>query len=388
MIKEITPQFIFILVIFCSVIFISQLLRLSDVLMAFGFSWENILLPFLFIIAPFLSLMIPVSFLFGTMLAFMRLSADNEYTVLLSSGMSLRRAVGPIFFVASVIFLAALVASTSLEAWGRREFDRFLFRKTKTEIDNIVRLKIQEGTFVDNFLGYIFYTEKIAKDRVHYEKVLIAPMRESKESDFVLTAMRAEITGSVKDGFLHMILHDGMSYSLDENTNEVTTLQFDRADLDLLRAFREKVFGSGTLEEDYRSFPIVRLYNFVKNLEKDASKQDDGEFLRARYLLYSRLLNPLIVFLFALLGMILGIHDARQQRNWSYFLAILATMASLITIVGFRWLAEQGFLGAILAASLPLGIFAILAGFLFYQKNRLPISENILSPKNFPLIGR
>ncbi len=356
--------------------------------MAFGLSLENILLPFLFIVAPFLSLMIPVSYLFGTMIAFMRLSADNEYAVLLSAGMNLRRVMIPVLYLSIGVFSLAFFASTSLEAWGRREFEQFLFQKTKTEIDNMIRLKVQEGVFVDNFLGYIFYTEKMGENRIHYENVIIAPMRESKESDFVLTAKGADIEGSVKDGFLHMVLHRGLSYSYDDLTKEVTVLEFERAELDLLRAFREKVFGNERADLDYRSFPIDKLYYFISELEDKTKRQNEGEFLRARYLFHSRIANPFMVFMFAIVGTVLGIHDSRKQKNRSYFLAILCTMASLLTIVCFRWLAEQGLLDAKYAAWLPLGIFAIIAGFLFYQKNRLPISENILAPKNFPFIGR
>jgi lipopolysaccharide export LptBFGC system permease protein LptF len=356
--------------------------------MAFGISLENILLPFLFIVAPFLTLMIPVSYLLGTMIAFTRLSADNEYAVLLSAGMNLRRIIAPVLLLSLAVFSMAFFASTSLEAWGRREFDQFLFRKTKTEIDNIIRLKIQEGAFVDNFLGYMLYTEKVASDRFHYDKILIAPMRENRESDFIITAAQADIEGSVKDGYLHMILHNGMSYSYDDKTHEVSTLEFEKAELDLLRAFREKVFGNDTIDEDYRSYTIRRLYQFVKDLEKNPSQNKDREFLRSRYLFHSRIANPFLVFIFGIIGIVLGIHDSRKQKNWSYFLAIGSIMSMMVTIVGFRWLAEQGHLDARLAAWLPFAIFTVVVSFIFYQKNRLPISENILSIRNFPFLGR
>ncbi len=354
--------------------------------MAFGFSLENIVLPFLFIIAPFLSLIIPVSLLFGTMIGFMRLSADNEFTVLLSSGMSLKRIFLPTLLVALFTFLITFLASISLEAWGRREFDRFVFRKTKTEIDNIIRLKVQEGAFIDDFLGYIFYTEKIAKDRVHYERVLIAPSRDSKESDFVLTAAYAEIQGSVKDGFLNLNLYDGTSYSFNEVTREVSMMRFEKAGINLLSAFREKVFGA--IDEDYRSYQIFKLHHFVQDLQKNPTTHNNGVFLRSRYLLHSRLANPMVVFVFAILGMVLGVHEARQPKKWSYFLAIFTTIAALVTTVCFRWLAEQGYMHGILAAWLPQGIFLVVAAFFFAQKNRLPISENILSLRNFPFMRR
>lgn len=385
LIKEIAPQFLFVLVIFSSVIFISQLLRLSDVLMAFGFSLENILLPFLFIVAPFLSLMIPISYLFGTMLAFMRLSADNEYAALLSAGINLRQNLVPIFYFSAIVFFFTAFASTSLESWGKRQFEEFLFRKTKTEIDNIIRLKIQEETFADNFLGYMFYTEKVHKN-FNYENVLIAPMGGNK-NDFLMTAAKANVKGSMQDGFLNMVFYDGRTYSYDPISQQMSAMTFETAEVDLLRAFKEKVFGNAKLDEDFRSFSVFKLYQYVKNLEKDPEKMKEKDYLRSHYLFQSRLANPFLVFFFAVLGIILGIHDIRMQKNKSYFLAILSTMGVMISIVFFRWLAEEGHLNAIYAAWLPIFFYLMASAFLIYQKNRLPVSENILAPRNFPFLG-
>ena len=53
--KELLPQFLTSLCVLSSVIVISQLIRLSEVLVTFGLTLENLLMPFLFIMLPFSS---------------------------------------------------------------------------------------------------------------------------------------------------------------------------------------------------------------------------------------------------------------------------------------------------------------------------------------------
>ena len=47
-------------------------IRLSEVLVTFGLTLENILLPFLFIMVPFLAFTIPIAYMFAVLLAFSR----------------------------------------------------------------------------------------------------------------------------------------------------------------------------------------------------------------------------------------------------------------------------------------------------------------------------
>jgi hypothetical protein len=78
LILEIMPQFVTVFCVMSAVIVISQLVRLSEILVTFGLSVENLLLPFLFILMPFISIIVPISIMFAILLAFSRLSADGE----------------------------------------------------------------------------------------------------------------------------------------------------------------------------------------------------------------------------------------------------------------------------------------------------------------------
>src|SRR6476469_9546709 len=134
--KELLPQFASALIVICSIIVVSQLVRLSEVLVTFGLSLENVFLPFLYIILPFIHLTIPMAYLFAVMLTFGRLSADGEYPELLAAGYSLARAAVPVLMLGVILYGVATASALNLEPWGRREMVQFLYRKTQTELDN------------------------------------------------------------------------------------------------------------------------------------------------------------------------------------------------------------------------------------------------------------
>ena len=152
---EILPQFVTVFCVLAAVIIVSQLVRLSEILVTFGVSVENILLPLLFILMPFLSIIVPIALMFAILLSFSRLSADGEFTAMLAAGYSLRRALNPVLTVSTIAYLIAAAGSVYFESWGRRETLEFFHRKTQTELDNMIRYRLRPGVFLDDFLGYV-----------------------------------------------------------------------------------------------------------------------------------------------------------------------------------------------------------------------------------------
>ena len=369
--------------VFCSVIAISQLVRLSNVLVTFGLSAENILLPFLYIIVPFLPIIIPISYLFGVMISFSRFSSDGELTAMLASGYSLKNIAKPVFIMGLMLYGVGLFCTTNLEAWGRREFVQFVYRKTQTEIDNMVRFKIKSGVFLNNFLDYVFYTKEISPDRVHYKNILIAPQNKS-DKNFMIMAQSGKITGTVEKGDLRMNLYNGMSFSVQPNAESSSTVTFKRAEIDLLRVFQEKIIGEDTARDDYRSFTYNELQSYVHKLEKEENKK---YFLKVHYLYYSRFASPFIVIAFSFLGIFFGTFEQRHHKNRSYLQSIFIIISSYVLTVAFRWLAENDYVNIFVAIWSPQIFLFLLGFFCIYQKNRLPSSEPIFSLRNLPFVN-
>ncbi len=380
LLKEVLPQFFVTFIVLCSIIIVSQLVRLSEVLVAFGLTAENVLLPFLYIILPFLTIVIPLALIFAVMMAFSRLSADGEYAAFLATGFSLKRAALPVLGVAFVLYLVTTGCAMYLEAWGRREFVKFQYRKTQSELDSLIKFKMQEGVFLADFIGYIIYAEHISQNRSKLTNVLVAPGRMPRDGDFFLLAPSAEITGSVETGELRMIFHHGNIISSNSAHQQSTVAQFKLADIDLLRVFQQQIFGDDFAKDDYRSYPPRELVRFVKQQRETDAK--GSEYLKSSYLLYSRMFNPLAVFAFAMFGMVFGVQDSRRGKSTAYVGTIVTVMVAYVTMMGFKWLAENGHMPSLPAAILPHVLVTIVAAFLVFQRNRLPPGENILAWQN------
>jgi lipopolysaccharide export system permease protein len=394
LLREVVPQFITSLCILSAVLVVSQLVRISEVLIAFGFSLENVLLPFLFIVLPFLSFTIPMAMLFAVLLAFSRMSSDGEYTALLAAGFSLSKAARPVMMMAGLLFVIGAFFAANLEPWGRRELVSFYHRKTQGELDNLIKYKLQPGVFMDNFLGFVLYAETISPDRTHFENVMLAPGLGTSKQNFSLLAPSGSITGSVEDGDLRMSFDYGVVYTANPESDDISITKFKRTELDVVRIFQDQIFGSGPDLNDYRALPPFKLWQYIDEIRKKSAKTPEQEarnrdlYLKSRFLFHQRLSLPFATITFALFAMVLGIHDQRQGRNYAYLGAILTIITAYIFTMGFKWLAEQGYLPAPLAAWAPNIILLGIGVFVVNQRNRLPPSESVIDPRNIPGLQR
>jgi lipopolysaccharide export LptBFGC system permease protein LptF len=285
----------------------------------------------------------------------------------------------------------AAIAAVNLEAWGRRELIQFLYRKSQTELDNMIKYKLQSGVFLDDFLGYVLYAEKVSSDHSKFENVLLAPGGDHRQAAFTLVAPSGRISGSVQTGDLKLSLDFGMAYSLGQSKDaSVSIVKFNRADIDLLRIFREQIIGSDAADDDFRSFTPSELLKYIKDLAaiEKRDEQQETALRRARFLWHQRIAAPFAVLTFALFGMVLGVADPRRGKSSAYIGAIVTIMIGYVLMMGFKSWAEMGLINPWVAAWLPNLILAIVGGFLVYQKNRLPPSEGTLDLANLPYINR
>ena len=183
--KEILTKFATAFVVVNTVVFISQLLRLSEMLFRLGLSLENILLPVLFEVVSTAPVTIPTTLLFATMLALERLNRSGELTALLAAGYSLLRVLRTVLAVAGLFYLLTLVAALYLDPWGRQELLDFSRRKAYAQVANI-RQHLRAGVFLRDIPGYVLHVQRVSAGGERYHNVMLAP-REEPHHDFVIT---------------------------------------------------------------------------------------------------------------------------------------------------------------------------------------------------------
>lgn len=99
---------------------------------------------------------LPLGILTATLLVLGRLSSQNELIAMKASGLSLWYIIAPLLLLASLSTIFTLLVNFH---WGPHSI--VYYRKA---LGNLIRQKplsfIQEGTFVKDFPGYLFYIEK------------------------------------------------------------------------------------------------------------------------------------------------------------------------------------------------------------------------------------
>lgn len=356
--------------------------------MTFGLTLENVMMPFLFIMVPFLTFTIPIAYMFAVLLSFSRISADGEFTGMLAAGFSLRRAAIPVLLVGSVLYAIGAYTALYFEPWGNRERVSFYKRKAETQLDNMIKVRLKPGVFMDDFLGYVLYAEQISPDRSRLDNVLLAPGAKNRDQNFTLLAPSATISGSVEAGDLRMGFDYGMVYTASPFHDDVTVVKFKRAELDLLKIFQDKIFGPENSKQDYRSFNPAELREFIDSLKDKKGKKDQETYRKAHFLYHQRFGMPFATIFFALFAMVLGIQDERRGKSFGYLGTIITIILSYVLVMTFKYWSEKGLMDPLSAVWIPNGLLLAFGAFLVYQKNRLPPSESTLDPRLMPILGR
>src|SRR6202522_4780474 len=107
--REVASHCLLGLAVFTFVFFVPQLVRLMDLLVRHSGGIRTVALLFICSLAPVLAFTIPMAVLVGVLIGLGRLSADSEIVAIHASGISLRRLIVPIGFVALGCSLGTLI---------------------------------------------------------------------------------------------------------------------------------------------------------------------------------------------------------------------------------------------------------------------------------------
>ncbi|MCL1972757.1 MAG: LptF/LptG family permease [Endomicrobia bacterium] len=138
-IKEFFGSFIFGLTVFSMILLLDQVFQLVDLFLSKGVAFWIVLKLFIFILPNILSLAIPMAVLFGVLIAYGRLSEDNEITAMKATGADYRTLSVPvIIFVALIsVFLVFFnhFWSPSMHGNFRNLFEEIIMKRPLVKFD-------------------------------------------------------------------------------------------------------------------------------------------------------------------------------------------------------------------------------------------------------------
>jgi lipopolysaccharide export system permease protein len=225
--KEHIGPFLFGFFVITFVLIMDFVIDIMDLIIDKGLRAWTILEIFGLNLAWILALSLPMAVLVATLMAFGRLSADNEITAIKSSGTSLYTIIAPTL-VASTLVAVGLVLFNNLVLPDFNHRARLLMSDVSKKRPT---LTFKAGIFIDEFPGYNILIKKLDERRSQLEGITIYDHRDG-QSPTTIAAKKGALQFSPDGDVLRLDLFDGEIHEV------------DRADP---RKYRRVVFRKHTL---------------------------------------------------------------------------------------------------------------------------------------------
>jgi LPS export ABC transporter permease LptF/LPS export ABC transporter permease LptG len=313
------------LAVFTFVFFVPQLVRLMELVVRHSGGIGMVALLFLCTLPPVLIFTIPMAVLVGVLIGLGRLSSDSEIVALHASGVSLRRLLLPIGFVAAISALAALI----ITFWVSPASLRTLRRLEVKILASQASFAVQPRVFDERFPRFVLYVQDASAAATQWSGVFLASTG-GANGVAVTVAKDAQVISEDEGNRVELHLGPGSTHQYDPrfpNRYNVTTFGENDLAVDISGAMASARNSGLTVSEK----PALELL------------KDHGPNWRdARVEFNNRIAFPVACIVFALLGVPIGVRPRRGGRAAGLILTLaLIGGYYFLWIAGDHW-ARQG----------------------------------------------
>ena len=346
-IREIASLFLLGIAVFTLILLMGRLIKLTELVVSRGVPLADVSRMILYLMPSFLVFTIPMAFLLAVLLAFGRLSADNEITVIKASGISLVQIMPPVLICAVVAVILTFVTSLVGVPWGNSAFKELSFKVVKQNISATIREKV----FWDEIPGMIVYTEHYDEQHHTLQGVIIHDGRNA-ERPMTIFAKDGVLSGGSDRQALRLSLKNGSIHATGRSSEY------------RLVAFGEYTMtvgdqGGTLLGRNEQDMGIAELRNQIDN--KATTVQARLKMLSE---LHGRYAFPFASLVFAFIGVPLGIQNRRSGKSAGFSVSIGILLVYYLMLSLLRTLAEKGSVPPFIALWLPNMIFLGLGWYL------------------------
>jgi lipopolysaccharide export system permease protein len=308
---------------------------------------------------PFLlSLTIPMSTLLATLLAFLRLSGDNEITVLKSAGVSLYQLLPPVFLFSLWTYLLTSYLSVTVVPAANGAFRNELLALAKARAE----VSIKERIFNEDFKNMVLYINHIPIGSNIMYSVFIQDDRDEEMVNVVL-ATRGRIATDKKQRHLIMQLFDGVVDRVNRDLKTSETIDYDRYDLKL--DLESELAKENLMKPDQYEMSTDALWKAI-----DEFKQEDIHHHLYSLEVHKRFALPFACIVLGLIAVPLGIMFRLTGRNWGIVLGLIVFLVYYILHSAGWSFGESGAYPPALGMWMPNIIIGLAAIWLLRQANR------------------
>lgn len=336
--RESLIPFILSLVVLTSVFLLGNLIQLTNLVINKGVSLATIGQVFLLYVPVLLGYTIPIASLVGVILAFSRLSSDNEILALRASGIHILRLLFPIAYIGIILSLFSIVLNERIIPYAHHEQQKLL----KNLGSNNPTALLEAGVFINAFQDQVLFIHRIEDNKMYnitiYQPQPNGPTRTiiAKEGEFTPIPGTDEIKLKLMNG-----TSDEPSKDNPKNFYKLNFTNFFMT-LDLSKN-KEK------LEKKPKSMTLGELTQRIKELKKLKASTDPATnpkklnedlaiFITEFHRKISWSFSPLIFMLF---GFPLAVITNKRERSANIILAVICAAVYYLLSLGCEALSVQ-----------------------------------------------
>ena len=287
LLKSFIRPFIVTFLIVMFVLLMLFLFKYIDDLIGKGFEWYIILELMMYASATNVAMALPLSILLSSIMTYGSLGENYELVAIKSAGISLRRAMYPMFIVVAILSICAFFFSDYMLPVANLKYYSLLYDARQQKSAKL----LQEGVFSTSFPDYTIRVLRKGADGQTLHDIMIYEKAENsvgiygkdKENINVLLAKEGTMYRTPGDKYLVLKLKNGIRYEETPDDNgynprqKFTRIRFKETERKLdLSAFKFK----RTNEDDFRSAFVMMNIKQLKNFKDSTQKEADNVILR------------------------------------------------------------------------------------------------------------
>ena len=324
--RQLFVGMIFVTAGFTCIIWLSQSLRLVELIVNRGVSAGTFIYLTMLMLPNFLTVILPIAIFCVVVFVYAKLITDRELVIMRAAGLSQMALAKPAILLAVLIVTIGYFLNLYLVPESYR-----MFRQMQWDIRyNYSHILLKEGAFNSLTDGITVYVrERTSDGQLH--GILVHDTRDESSPVTLMAARGAKV--ETKSG-TRVIMFDGNRQTVDAKTNKLSVLYFDRYVLDIGH-------NQGAAQDRHRE-ARERTLNELFNIQhaNDVSRNDHGKFIIEAHKRLVSPLSSLALTLIALACLISGSFSRRTQTK-RVLLSILLMVGVLVSALGLENMAAK-----------------------------------------------
>jgi LPS export ABC transporter permease LptF/LPS export ABC transporter permease LptG len=307
-------------------------------------------------------LTLPMSLLFGTLIAVGRLSSDSELIAMRASGTSLLTLYRPVLMLSAVLTIVNALLMVYVLPWGNHSL-----QELRLEIaTQTVAQQVEPRVFYEEWEGKVVYVFEVPQGSKRWKGVFLAESVPSSQNNQVTVADWGEVLVDQAGERVVLRLYNATQHKVDLNSPDRYEIsRHKRLDLVLDDQFTSEQKAKLSASKGIRELTLSELGALMHDPSAPAEQRN-----LARVEIHKKFSIPAACLVFGLFALPLGINNRRGGKASGFALSIGILIVYYIMLNNGEEAARFGKIPAWLAMWSPNILLATLGVFLLVRRNR------------------